>query len=226
MHAQRACSRAPEGLAQRAAASIIAQAGIVGRRGNSAPHLHFIQRAGGPFKKTASTLSVLADNNAHEQIQNGTGSMYNESLNYFAPRLPDRESGSESTSKTILLVDDDPDIRSLTRTFLKHEGYHVHSCGDAERAGQIFRGLLEQSAGIDLLITDFYMPDRTGMDLALELKSFRHDLPVLLISGGFMAIEQLDQLRASNWNFLSKPFAFTDLLAAVHLILGNSEATL
>ena len=62
----------------------------------------------------------------------------------------------------ILLVDDDPDIRSLTRTFLEHEGYNVFSTGDAERAAQIFRSVPQ----IELVITDVYMPGRSGMDLA------------------------------------------------------------
>src|SRR5579864_30728 len=76
---------------------------------------------------------------------------------------------TELSPSTILLVDDDPDIRSLTRTFLEHEGYTVLSSGDAERASQIFRAVLR----INLLITDLYMPGRSGMELAQELKALR-----------------------------------------------------
>src|SRR5580658_10521647 len=82
----------------------------------------------------------------------------------------------------VLLVDDDPDIRSLTRTFLEHEGYNVFSTGDAERAVQIFRGVPQ----IDLLVTDIYMPGRSGMELAHELKAMRSELAVLMISGGIV----------------------------------------
>jgi CheY-like chemotaxis protein len=62
-------------------------------------------------------------------------------------------------SPTILVVDDDPDIRSLTRTFLEHEGYHVYTSGDADRAAKIFR----RAPKIDLLITDYSMPHRSGI---------------------------------------------------------------
>jgi DNA-binding NtrC family response regulator len=131
----------------------------------------------------------------------------------------------EPSRKTILLVDDDPDIRSLTRTFLDHEGYRVHSCGDTQRAKQIFSNAVGSSAHIDLVITDLYMPDQSGMELALELKSQHREIPVLLISGGFVGAEHREQLREEGWHFLSKPFGLPDLLTAVHLILGSSEAT-
>jgi len=151
--------------------------------------------------------------------------MYNEPLKHLVPRTADLESDlTEPSARTILLVDDDPDIRSLTRTFLEHAGYRVHSCGSPARASQIFRSSLGNSSSIDLLITDFYMPDRSGMELAQELKLLRRDLPVLLISGVFMGISQLEQLRAEGWNFLGKPFALPELLTSVHLILGNGKS--
>ena len=98
------------------------------------------------------------------------------SINIFSQE----QSNFEFSPSKILLVDDDPDIRSLTRTFLEHEGYGVFSSGDAERAAQIFRSVSE----IDLLVTDLYMPGKSGMELAQELKELRSELPVLIISGG------------------------------------------
>jgi DNA-binding NtrC family response regulator len=116
---------------------------------------------------------------------------------------------------TILVVDDDPDIRSLTRTFLEHEGYHVYTSGDVNRATQIFR----RAPRIDLLITDYSMPHRSGMDLAHELKSIRPSLPVLIVSGVFFASSQLSRMKAQGWSFLAKPFSLPRLLATVHDIL-------
>ena len=116
---------------------------------------------------------------------------------------------------TILLVDDDPDIRSLARTFLVHEGYRVFTSGDAERATHVFRSASE----IDLLIVDLYLPERSGMELAKDLKSLRQDLPILMISGGFLDPALRDQLQEQGWRFLAKPFSLPELLATVHLIL-------
>jgi two-component system chemotaxis response regulator CheY len=132
---------------------------------------------------------------------------------------PGSDISSGLAPSKILLVDDDPDIRSLTRTFLEHEGYSVFSSGNAERAAQIFRSVPQ----INLLVTDLYMPGRSGMDLGLELKAIRSDLPVLMISGGFVEAEQEAGLKAEGWSFLAKPFRLTDLLAAVHRILAPVE---
>jgi len=120
----------------------------------------------------------------------------------------------------VLLVDDDPDIRSLTRTFLEHEGYSVFSSGDAERAVQIFRSVPQ----IDLLVTDLFMPGRSGMDLGLELKAIRNELPVLMISGGLLDVDHERRLKAEGWSFLAKPFRLPELLATVHRILAPLEA--
>jgi CheY-like chemotaxis protein len=212
-------------LTQRTTTPIIAQAGHRGFAGNSGTGsaLH-TSATGWPQDQSFNLINVLADKKAHGANRYCAGSMHNELLNGLMPKVSDRDPlHPEPSPQTILLVDDDPDIRSLTRTFLQHEGYRVHSCGDSERASQIFRSAIKNTHGIDLLITDYYMPDRSGMELALELKALRHQLPVLLISGGFLGAKYLQQLRTEGWNFLGKPFALPDLLAAVHLILGNSR---
>jgi two-component system chemotaxis response regulator CheY len=126
----------------------------------------------------------------------------------------------ELAPSMILLVDDDADIRSLTRTFLEHEGYSVFSSGDAERAAQIFRSVPQ----IDLLVTDLYMPGRSGMELGRQLKGIRQELPVLLISGGLVVEEQMVKMQEEGWSFLAKPFRLTELLATVHRILAPVEA--
>jgi DNA-binding NtrC family response regulator len=114
----------------------------------------------------------------------------------------------------ILVVDDDSDIRTLTRTFLEHEGYNVFSCENADRAVPIVR-----RSRIDLLITDYAMPNRSGMDLAREAKVIKPTLPVLIVSGAILDPAQLEVMRIRNWNFLPKPFSLPKLLSEVHRIL-------
>ena len=148
--------------------------------------------------------------------------MFHESRTSFRPEPdvnPDEEV-SKLSQNAILLVDDDADIRSLTKTFLEHEGFRVYSSGDAIRAAQVFRS----APRIDLLITDVYMPERSGMALALELKELQRMLPVLMISGGSMDEDKLEQLRLEAWSFLAKPFALPELLGAVHEILKTNAA--
>jgi len=133
---------------------------------------------------------------------------------------PSRSDSQELLPSMILLVDDDPDVRALTRTFLEHEGYSVFSSGDAERAVQIFRSVPQ----IDLLVTDLYMLGRSGMELGLELKALRKELPVLLISGGILEGEKTAKMQEEGWSFLAKPFRLPELLATVHRILAPVEA--
>ena len=129
------------------------------------------------------------------------------------------KNAAELSPSNILLVDDDPDIRSLTRTFLEHEGYGVFSSSDAERAAQIFRSVSQ----IDLLVTDLYMPGRSGLELARELKALRSELPVLMISG-MVDVAQERRLKDEGWSFLAKPFRLPELLSTVHRILAPAEA--
>ena len=133
---------------------------------------------------------------------------------------PNYGGSSELSPSVILLVDDDPDVRLLTRTFLEHEGYSVFSSGHADRAVQIFRSVPQ----IDLLVTDLYMPGQSGMELARELKAIRSEVPVLLISGGVLEDRQEAGLQGEGWSFLAKPFRLPELLAAVHRILAPVEA--
>jgi DNA-binding response OmpR family regulator len=134
--------------------------------------------------------------------------------------FPSNDVLAELSPSTILLVDDDPDVRSLMRTFLEHESYSVLSSGDAERASQIFRAVPQ----IDLLVTDLNLPGRSGMELARELKALRRELPVLMISGGMLDTAQEAGLEAEGWSFLAKPFRLPELLSTVHRILAPVEA--
>lgn len=128
-----------------------------------------------------------------------------------------KQLSSSQPLHNILVVDDDSDIRSLSRTFLEHEGYNVFTCENADRAIHIFR-----RSKIDLLITDYSMPNRSGMDLAREAKVIRPSLPVLIVSGMILDAAQLELMRIRNWNFLPKPFSLPQLLAEVHRILATS----
>jgi two-component system, chemotaxis family, chemotaxis protein CheY len=120
---------------------------------------------------------------------------------------------------TVLLVDDDPDIRTLTRTFLEHSGFRVLSSGDAERAAQIFLS----TPRVDLLIADQNMPGRSGMELAFQLKNLQPELPVLMISAGTIESAPKSLFTQPGWTFLPKPFSLPALLDTVHTVLQTGE---
>jgi two-component system, chemotaxis family, chemotaxis protein CheY len=133
-----------------------------------------------------------------------------DSLDHEEPQEP----SSTLPNITVLLVDDDPDIRALMRTFLEHIGFRVLTSGDADRAAQIFLG----AQHVDLLIVDQNMPGRSGMDLAVQLKVVDPELPVLMISGA-METASSSLFRQPGWTFLPKPFSLPALLDTVHRVL-------
>lgn len=116
-----------------------------------------------------------------------------------------------SRKQTILVVDDDASVRSLTTRMLEEHGYGVIEAHDGSEAWT----LLESKAGrIDLVVSDVVMPRLDGIELARWMEIMPHPPPILLMSGyGRSALEFERPL-------LVKPFRGHDLLAAVHRLLA------
>jgi CheY-like chemotaxis protein len=114
--------------------------------------------------------------------------------------------------QTILLVDDEPLTRELSRDMLEREGYAVVLAADAceaERFG-------EQGGHFDLLITDLVMPQISGPDLARKLRAATPDLKVLFISGYADQNEELPGALSGSAPpigdaYLRKPFSVDSL---------------
>jgi CheY-like chemotaxis protein len=90
--------------------------------------------------------------------------------------LPQRELPRE---RTILVVDDDPDVREYAISVLQELGYRVLSAADGEQA----LSLLEASEGVDLLFTDVVMPGLNGFEVARRAMAALPRLKVLFASG-------------------------------------------
>jgi DNA-binding NtrC family response regulator len=90
----------------------------------------------------------------------------------------------ERETKTILLVDDEPDIRSVYAELLGDLGCRVLSEPDGPSA----LAVVKQEAGIDLVITDYMMPDMNGLKFVKALRAMRPSVPVIMITG-FTSLE-------------------------------------
>jgi signal transduction histidine kinase/ActR/RegA family two-component response regulator len=119
-------------------------------------------------------------------------------------------------SETILLVDDTDMVRRLARDVLSGAGYRVLEAAGADEALQVAGS---EASPIDLLVTDVVMPGRSGMELADRLRTARHDVRVLYISGYTDAAIVRGGLLAENAAFLQKPFTPDDLLRKVRQVL-------
>jgi two-component system, cell cycle sensor histidine kinase and response regulator CckA len=120
---------------------------------------------------------------------------------------------------TILLAEDEQDVREVAREFLESGGYVVIEAHDGAQA----LGLVRQHEGaINLLVTDMVMPGMTGLELAARLKKERPGLRILYMSGYSerAAAESLHPDPAMR--LLTKPFSRWALLRAVHDLLKQS----
>jgi len=82
--------------------------------------------------------------------------------------------------RTILIVDDDPDVLAMMGVILQKDGYAVIRAASPTEATRIFE---RKADSIDLLLTDVMMPKMNGCDLATKLVGMRPDLRVLFITG-------------------------------------------
>ena len=120
---------------------------------------------------------------------------------------------SERDIKTILLVDDETDIRSIYAELLEDLGYRVLS----EPDGLSALAFVKQGAGIDLVITDYMMPNMNGLKFVKALRAMRPLVPVIMITG-FTSLENcLQSKHLGVFEYVEKPIRmdeFRRLVAA------------
>jgi DNA-binding response OmpR family regulator len=132
--------------------------------------------------------------------------------------VADPDSPATILPATILIVEDEEDVRELTRDVLEMNGFTVLESldpADAIRIAQTHPG------SIDLLITDVVMPRMSGPELARRLRDTRPALRVLCMSGYPESAER-GATGASEWNaWLQKPFTPDGLVAKVRECLTS-----
>jgi two-component system, cell cycle sensor histidine kinase and response regulator CckA len=115
----------------------------------------------------------------------------------------------------ILVVDDEEQVGLFATLFLQRAGYRTVRTSSATEALEVF------SDEIDLLLTDWAMPDLSGDELAAQLLERNPSLPVIFMSGNSMtAIRSTVPLEAGV-NFIPKPFGREDLVSAVSNALSR-----
>lgn len=115
----------------------------------------------------------------------------------------------------ILLVDDDPLIRSLGKELLEHLGYQVEAARDGREALEIYRRL----ENVDLVILDYYLPDRDGLKVLADLLAFDPGVRVLVASGYF-STQEVDRIKDTGASgFIYKPYRLSELENRIRLVL-------
>jgi DNA-binding response OmpR family regulator len=115
--------------------------------------------------------------------------------------------------KRILVVEDEERLARLISRVLREEGYAVETTGDG-RTG-LSRALSED---FDLLILDWMLPDRSGLQIVRGLRAAEIRVPVLMLTARDQIEDRVEGLDAGADDYLSKPFAFPELLARVRAL--------
>ncbi len=125
--------------------------------------------------------------------------------------------------ETILLVEDEPALRSLARRWLSMHGYRVLEAGSGPQALEVWR---EHAAEIRLLVTDVVMPDgMSGFDLGEQLAREDPRLGIIYTSGYSPEVAGRREELIQGANFLAKPFEMYRLLRAIRSALDARTMT-
>ena len=133
------------------------------------------------------------------------------------PIRPEAASGSE----TVILVEDETDLRDILQHYLESKGYAVISAGDGQECLLACKDL---SPFPRLLITDVVMPGMSGRTLADRLRADNPSIKVLYLSGYTDDAVLRHGILPNDTHFLQKPFALHDLAVRVRVMLDGAQA--
>jgi DNA-binding NtrC family response regulator len=111
----------------------------------------------------------------------------------------------------VLLVDDDVLVLGVLTGLLESLGHAVISADNGPDAELAF----SVHGQVELLLSDYHLPETTGLMLAKRFTAHKPDLRVILMSGGDPEQEALNEIRSRDWAFLSKPMSYADLVKAL-----------
>ncbi|PWB30814.1 DNA-binding response regulator [Pseudomonas sp. SDI] len=122
-------------------------------------------------------------------------------------------------SKSILLVDDDQEIRELLQTYLSRCGFEVHAVAD----GQGFRQALDAN-GCDLVILDVMLPDEDGFSLCRWVRQHprQAQVPIIMLTASSDETDRVIGLELGADDYLGKPFSPRELQARIKALLRRA----
>jgi len=192
------------------------------------PHLFepfFTTREGGTGLGLATVHGIINQAKGHIWVYSEVGK--GTTFKIYLPRIDSAPTPVEvrastavvipATQKgTLLLVEDNPDVRESTAQLLQSAGYAVYTAENPEQAIQ-----LAQAHPPDLLITDVILPRMRGSELAEQLKMMYPQIKVLFISGYTENSVVIQGEIKPGVEFLPKPFTLRQLLERIEKLLGQ-----
>ena len=119
---------------------------------------------------------------------------------------------------TVVLVEDDPALRTLTSRALRENGYLVRPCATAPEMWQAL-----EAGPADLVLLDIMLPGTTGLDLCRALRR-ESEVPIIFISARGSETDRVVGLELGADDYLAKPFGTRELVARVRAVLRRGGA--
>src|SRR5437764_9890056 len=120
--------------------------------------------------------------------------------------------------KTVLVVDDEPQIVQLVRDYLEHGGFEVLTAADGSSALR-----LASTQRPDLVILDLGLPGVDGLDVTRSLRR-NGEVPIIMLTARTDESDKLVGLELGADDYMTKPFSPKELVARVRSVLRRSEA--
>jgi CheY-like chemotaxis protein/tRNA A-37 threonylcarbamoyl transferase component Bud32 len=128
-----------------------------------------------------------------------------------------KQDGGTLAAKTVLVVDDEPEIRELVSNSLSELGYVCTTAGDGQEAQDFVA-----AGSFDLVVTDIRMPRKGGIELIRWIRNHYPQMPVIVMSGYADFETAREAIRLGVSDYLSKPFeSLREVQAAVRRAIGN-----
>lgn len=137
--------------------------------------------------------------------------------------VPARAPASASacgTGETILVVEDEPAMREVTRRILSRGGYQVITAANGREAIQV---ATNHDGGIDVLVTDIVMPQMLGQEAAERIRALRPGVKVLFMSGYTRGLLDSKGIAAGDVNLIEKPFTEESLLTRLRQVIAGED---
>jgi nitrogen-specific signal transduction histidine kinase/ActR/RegA family two-component response regulator len=172
----------------------------------------------------ATVYGIITQARGHIQVRSkpGAGTTFTIWLP-AAGRCPVAQPGpgqasSGGAGETVLVVEDEPAMRDVTRRILSRNGYRVITAACGPEAIKV---AASHADGIDVVLTDVVMPHMLGNEAAERIRAIRPDVKVLFMSGYTQGVLDTQGVVAAHVNLIEKPFTEKSLLAKLRQVIAG-----
>lgn len=127
--------------------------------------------------------------------------------------------GTIPMKKTVMIVDDESELRSSISTFLQNEGYLTLNARNGNEALR----LIEENKNIDIMLLDVMMPEKDGYETLRDLRMAKNGTPVILLTAKTDEVDKLLGLEIGADDYITKPFSLREVVARMKAVLRRTS---